>query len=506
MKNDTIHRFIHALDKGELRYCREALLREEGAPAEATRKLFEVLVQMKNFNREELKEVMANDLVGGQLAVQKFRLFRFLVNQVKLLRQNREAANLWSIHQEGRLFLSMGLIDEAYELVRSGVVLAVKLEELYSEVVLRELLREIFKNMDNSNYNEEITANEYLLETAGQKLSTLIKYTQINDQMFSLNRRYRFTKDPNLWNGVQELFQSEHLQNINLADSLPSQLRFFRARAGYFSSINDSKLSLENYERCLTLWDSNPSRIKLYPHMYLGTLSNVLGKLSMLGRIEESPKYLDKLEALEVTTRREEVLKFTYLETQYYLYLMNSGRFSDAAEREKEVVNGLRKFGLQVPEDFRINFRYNIAVSSLVSGDSRKALFWFNEIREMGVLQSRQDIQGIARLFRLLLIHEDDSSGNFSHFLRNSKRFFTENHPSYALETTVYSWLKKNHEHLFGPHRKRLYQDLANSIQEFCDVKVVGSEELLLLAKSKASGSSISHLFSESLAKGSVIA
>jgi len=500
MRNDTIHRFIQALDKGELRYCRKALLGENGSQTEVRLKLFDVLVKMKQFDREAIKNAMDKDLDGARLAEQKSKLFRFLVNQVTLLRQNRNAeTNLWSILLEGKLFLSLGLIEEAYDVVKSGIELAVKLEELNSEVVLRELFREILKNMNGSLGLEEVTQNEYLLETAANKLSTLVKYTLINDRMFALNKRYGFSKDPALLNGVKELMKTEHLQNVLLANSLPAQLRFYRTLAGYYASINDLESALENLERCLALWESNPSRIQLYPHVYLSVLNNLLGKLSLLGRLEESPKYLKKIESLKVSSRRDEVLKFTYVETQYHLYLMNSGHLLDAANREDKITMGLTKYGLKIPEDSRITFRYNIAVSSLLSGDPRKALYWFNQVREMGILQSRQDLQGIARLFRLLLIHENDSSGNYAHFLRNSKRFFTAKHPGYVIETKVYTWLQKYKEVASGLERKQAYGVLVDSIKEFSTSKIVGAEELYLFALSRLQGVNLLTLYKQKL-------
>lgn len=490
MKTNTIHRFIHALDKGELRYCRDAISKETGLQAETWKKLFEVLVQMKQYSNEEMKVTMEKEVTSAKLAVQKSRLFRFLVDQVKILRQNRSGENLWSLFEEGKLFMSMGLKEESYSVITTAIKSAVELEELLPEVALRELLGELLKNM-GGNMEKEISDNEYLLQTASGKLNTLIKYTQINDRMFSLNRRYRFSKDSTFVNGVDELFRSEYLQNIHLADSLPSQLRFFRAKAGYYVGTNNVEKSLDNYIKCVELWESNRARIQLYPQRYLSSVSNVLGKLSLLGRLSESPKYLEKLTSLEVTTRRGEILKFTYTETQYYLYLMNSGRFSEAVDREKELESGLRKYGQQIPEDFRITLQYNIAVCALMVGDNGKALKWFNRIREMGVLQSRQDLQGIARLFRLLLIREDDSSGNFNHFMRNSKRFFNAKHPSYVIEEKVYSWLKKNKKIELGMEARQPFGALAESLEELSASKIVGAEELYLYALSRYKGTNL---------------
>ncbi|MCF8277005.1 MAG: hypothetical protein K9J17_09735 [Flavobacteriales bacterium] len=457
---------------------------------------------MKRFDNDLLNREMASMTVVSQLSVHKSRLYNALVNHVRLLRETREpGGNLWSIYHEGKLLVSLGLIDEAFNVVKAGIASAVNLEELDLEVLLRELLREILKNSDDALKGEQITENEYLLETAANKLLTSIKYTLINDRMFALNQKFRHSNDPSIIRGKEELINSEHLRNIHLADSLPSQLRFYRTLAGYYSSGNDTLRSLENYHKCLELWEANPGRIQMYPHMYLSILTNVLGKLIMLGRVNECPKYLERLANVVVSTRKDKVLKFIYLETQYHLYHLNTGGFQEAVEREERIEEGLRNFGLQVSESFRISIRYNIGIVALLSGNSRKALSWFNQIRGLGTLESRQDLQGMARLFRLLLLCEDDSVMNFSHFLRNSKRFFGKKHPSYTLETIVYSWLKKNHDKLFGLERKRLYQDLASEVQGLANSKVVGAEEVVYLAQSRATGSSISDLYRESLAR-----
>ncbi len=82
------------------------------------------------------------------------------------------------------MFLKLGLLEEAAEAANKGIKSARIVEEPFLEVSLRELLRVIYKNMNNKKLTSAITENEYLLETASRKLATLIRYTQLNDRAF----------------------------------------------------------------------------------------------------------------------------------------------------------------------------------------------------------------------------------------------------------------------------------------------------------------------------------
>lgn len=179
-------------------------------------------------------------------------------------------------------------MEEAAEVARKGLETAVALEELFVEVPLRELLREVYKNMGSKALTDAITENEYLLETASRKLTTLIRYTHINDRAFDYLRKYRVSDDAGVKRGMEELIDLPEMKDINRADSLPAQLKYYAIWNCYHSSRNEIDDALIVQEKELRLWESNPGRIKLYPHLYMDTLANMLGKLSMTGKLEES--------------------------------------------------------------------------------------------------------------------------------------------------------------------------------------------------------------------------
>ena len=498
MKSKSLEKLIHSLEKGERRYCRQHLSREKGAAAAIRLKIYDAIIN----GNVAMKDAKDRRFSQSTFASHRKRLFNTLLEHIRILHSRRtKDTDLWSLYHESNLLFSLGLVEEALEKVKKALRQAEYLEELMVELAIRELLREILKNLSDKTTLEEIKDNEYKLETLSEKLMVQVKYTILNDRIFALTQAYRHSSSSTIKNGLNELMQSPLLTNIHNASSIPAQLRYYHCLATYAGANNRVEESIDHYLRILALWESKPERIALYPHMYMGVLNNVVGKLNILQRLEESLEYIRKLEETPTRNIRESVLKFVYTENHYQLYYLNNGMIRQLLVREPTMTSGLSTFQNLVPESFRITFRYNMAIAYLMNGDFGSSLRYFTSLRDLGRLSTRHDLQGMARVFRLLLLSENDDLGSFFHYLRNTKRYFDRTHVSYELEQFVISWLKTHYKIQGSSERKDSFGNLENAMKSLTNRRLLGAEEIGLWARSHAIGIPIKTLYKNIIAK-----
>lgn len=502
MTNDFLLRFIQALDKGEWEYCKDRLLKETGPASEIRLQIFDALTKMVKNSQAELLASLEDTIDEKSLALQKTRLYRQLVDYLLVLHRTRKPAkDPIKKLEEARVLMEVGMLNDATLVLQTAITQAQKTEDLFTEVTLRELLRECYKNLDRDKNQDTITQNEYQLQTAVLKLGRLIQYTQINDRMWDYSRKHRLSKNANIDKARQELVSRPEMQDRNLADSLPAQLRYFNVWNLQHSYNGETEKALECQKTIIDLYEANPDYIAKFPLFYQTALTNHIGKLIMAGKMDDCPKLLKKLEKIKPRGRREEILYFQAAEPHFQLYYMNTGQLEKVIKREPKILKGLSRYGKQVREGTRVTLMYNLGVSHLISGKFRNALKVFNKLRDFGILGSRQDLQGLARLFRLVLICDNDTSGGFEHYLRNGQRFFKDGNRSFALENLIYDWLQTHHSIKDDGEKRQSFKTLVAELEPLVANRTIGAEEFLLYARAKAERRDVKELFLELIGK-----
>jgi DNA-directed RNA polymerase subunit F len=502
MKSDSLYRVVHAMAGGEVRYCRDALRIEEGSMAGDRLLLFETLLSLPSYSSDAVVNTLNGRAILRNLPVEKTRLFGKLLKYVALLNESKKPPNdAYKRLDEAKVLVHLGILEEAAEIAKKGLASAIRVEDLQAEVLLRDLLRRVYKGTKNEKLIQEGTANEYLLETAANKLAKLMRYKVINDRAFDYLRRYRVSDAGDANKGMEELINLPEMRDIKMADSLPSQIRFYQTMYYYLSSKNKLNEAIDALTKSLQLWESNPEMIALAPDLYGSTLGNVLGKLSMTGRMDEAPTFLRKLEQVPVTSKTDEVLKFSEIELQHQLYFLNSGKLERVLKREKQTLGVINKYGKSIQDSTTLTLLYNLGVAHLLSDNPGKSLALFNRIREYGILSQRQDIQGVSRLIRLLLLEENDTAGTFSNYLRNSKRFSKMGRKAYTLEKLVLKWLYNHYRLTEINERKESFQELSSKLTKFVKDGMMGSEEIQIWACANSKQTSLRLVFKDSLHK-----
>ncbi len=506
MKIDFIFRFIHALDQGELRSCRNELELDTSDLGKFRLLLFEALAVQSTYDWEVLQHSFSAHKMRSQLSVEKNRLLESLMAILTSVRRKKEHARCpWLKLEDARMLLSMGLLNDAVDTIQEGLLLAMAIQDVFAELQLREMLREAYKSIDRKALQLQIMENDQKLEATSSKVTNLITYTLINDRMLDYHMRYRAVAPEQVMHGVDQLMAQPEMQSINQATSLPAQLRYYHIQALYDRMNNRMPQAVENYTHLVALWETNTERMEYYAHFYRRAVANLIGVLTISHHYEQVPHLLARMENIQVTGQRSKVLHFTDIELQHQLFYLNTGQLENVFAREQNVKKGINQYGKAIGESYAITLQYNLAVAHLLNDDTGNALHYFNRIREMGICQERIDLQGIARLFRLALLMHDKTNTNFQHFLRNSKRFFVDDHQLHAMEEVIYAWITQHSKLEDNATLLASFQMLYNKLQPFEEHHMAGAEEFRFYAYANAHNVKIRSLFNQDLKRKGII-
>lgn len=498
MKPDQLHRFLNAMDKGEVAAFRASAHLQNGKWSTQRRCLFDSMLRMGKYDGNLLARALADPEYLAILPTEKHRMYDAALATVLDLRTRRELkATPWAYLQVVQLLLDMGLAEEAVQRTTEGIDLAVKVDDLFAELQLREQLRTGLKLLPRSKNLRQIIENEYRLETVVSKVANLTKYALICDNMGDHQKKYRVADDAAVRSAMDALMAEGSMSDLPKAMSLPAQIRFASACAFYAESVGNLPEAADYWKLGLSLWESNPDRISYRPHFYRQLLSNLIGILIQLNETDQVLALLKKTEEVMVSGRRASMLAFCEVELQYQLYYMNTDRLEDALGREESILSGIQSFGKLMTESKELTLLFNLGIVHLVLGNDKKAKEHFSRIRDKGILHSRLDIQGLARLFRLLLLLEEDSDDRFHYYLRSYQRTFRQDMPFYKMEELVHDWLIKHHRDFHGIERIPVLMELHENLLEFETQRLVGAEELRLWALSRATGKSIQALMAK---------
>ncbi len=498
MKSDVPFRFAQAMDKGEVAAFQTSAYLNTGNWCKQRKLLFRTMLNMDTYDSVALEKAQTEPTYIRILATEKHRMLVAMMACVMDLRQRREnQVDPWQRLREAQLLLDMGLSEEAALKTVEGIAVAEMVEDLYAELQLREHLRAIYKLIPRSNNINQITENEYRLETLIQKVANLNRYAIICDNIGDHQKKYRVSDDQAVRSAVDALMADPLMSGLEKATSLPSQIRYTTAKAFYLDSVGKLDQAQDEFYKCLSLWEINPDRIAYLPHFYRQALANLIGVLTQIGDINQVPILLKRMEQVPIAGRRASMLAFCDVELQYQYYYLNTRQFEQVINRETEILNGIRNFGKLMVESKELSLLYNLGISHLVVGNNKTAKNHFTNIRTKGNLHSRIDIQGLSRIFRLLLLLEEDKEERFLYYLRSYKRTFRKGMPFYSMENVIYEWLKKHSLVFHSTQGESLLMELHAQLAEFETQRLIGAEELRLWVLSRASGKSIREVMSE---------
>jgi hypothetical protein len=487
MKPDKLHRFLHALNLGEQRMCKKAVVADTSKWAAQRKKLFTTLMLQQTYDAAKLSKAIGDAAYLAELPTEKNRMYKRLLHTVLEHRASNEDSvdPIAKLHESQMLF-SLGLREEAIETAEAGIRRAQRMADPLAETYLRDHQRQLLKVMKDDQ--PRMADNEEQLLRAARQVANLMECHVAADKVVLHHARYRTPETDGAAQELQRLMTQGALSDPDTVLSMPAKLRYLSAWAMHAESIGQLDATNHYLQQQLDLWEQYPERIAQMPREYLSCLANLIGGLIRSDKLAQVPALLQRLEQVPTTTIKDKVLAFCRLEVNYQLYHMNTGDLAAVVAREPQLMENLRQFSDMVADGFRITLYYNIGIAHLMLGNNGQALAMFRRMRDLGQCYDRLDLQGLARLFRLLLLLERYSLHGLDHYLRNSRSFFLSGHASYPMEMVVYRWLEEGCQHPETAMSRTRLLALHDLLTPMFEQRIIGAEELRKWALSRAEG------------------
>jgi tetratricopeptide (TPR) repeat protein len=490
MKADFLHRFLHAINSGEQRMCKKAVAADTGKWAKQRMRLFDTLMRQQTYDAERLAKAIGDAAYLKELPSEKHRMYKRLLHTVMEHRANIEDnVDPMEKLRESQLLFSLGMRQEAIAVAEAGLERSRCMGEPLSETCLHHHIRQVLMYRITEDDLPLLHHNgEMLMKAAEQTVNMMALHVE-SDKVECLHRHCRTAADGTLREELEQYMGHPLLNTYRLSFSQLATLRNYRASAMYQEAIGNLTMAANFMGLAHTLLERFPAHSQMWPELYIACTSDLAYLHLRLGRASMAQDLLQGLKAqVKPRAMRDRAIAFSYLETcQQHLHL-GTGNAQAVVAQEGWVREQLDHYGHLVPDGLRLGLCYNIGIAHLAVGNDRKALAMFSRIRDMGNLYARHDLQGLARLFRLMLLMERDTLDRFEHYLRNSRPFFNKDDRQYALEQTIYHWIGQHWTLTDDAARQRSFSSLTEALRPMEQRHILGAEEFRIWAQAHAQG------------------
>lgn len=376
---ELLYELIHSLTKSEKRYFK--VFTSSHKDNNNYVKLFDAIHAQKEYDEEELIEQFRNEDFVRQFSVAKNYLMNLILKSLSSHHNKaKKSIELNGYLSEIEILYWKGL----YKLATKRVMQSKKIAKKYD--MAHYLLMINYWERRLENYTGSISLDEDTVNEAKEYLKEFNQQLEIN---FLSKKMENLTKasiklSKQAVEGVKEIFDDEHMRLKE------EEINNFHAKLDYMflkgvgNTILGNKEDEEYYKRRTIEWlEENPHQVKENPLKYASSINNMLLFYYFLNYSDEFPKYLKKLENVE--------LKFEHAKSQFYdtKFIFELGYYIHIRDEEatKKSLDSMEAWykegGMKKGTQAKMICEFNMALTNYYLGDRKKCLKWCNSFMSM---------------------------------------------------------------------------------------------------------------------------
>lgn len=485
---DDLYQLVHSLTQAEKRYVKVFASKHLVGSNNNYLRLFDALLEMEEYDEEELKSKFRGKNFIKHLSSEKNYLHRFILKSMRSFNAESTVDTLLKeLLLDARYLLEKRLYSQSRKVLDKTRKLATVHDR---HLVLFEILfmeRSITIEHQSREVQEHVNVINAETEQLLQRFSDYCTLYMLKDSIFILSRTRYLMRDSEYEKEAQRLASHPLLKQEPQEGFESKYLYHFIHALCHLSGRNYTEAD-KCYLALISLWEDHPAKIKDESHRYKKTLSNYLSNCQSIGKLSEFPRILEKIRSVPCRTADEEAEEFQNVYYMELLYLMNTNALDKAEALVPDIEKGLKQYRTKINKARELAFYHNIAVLFFVQGKYRKALDWVNKIVNDERSESRQDIQDFARLFQLILHYELGNLDVFEYSWRSAHRYFKQKESAYAFELLTLNGLKQlaradenKKQEAYGKLQYELHELVSGPVNK----KGQGFDEVMYWVKSK---------------------
>lgn len=465
--SDDLHKLISSLSMQEKRHFKMFALATYTRNGQNNYiRLFDAIAGQKEYDEEKIKKHFKGETFIRHLPSEKNYLFSLIQ---KSLRQYHSQTNIDVTLKE--LLIDAEVLQEKslYVQCRKVLLKAKKLAYNYERFVFIPEIIRIESRMYDMNSLDELAEEE---RSALKKMETINRLRTISNKVARLvASAHQLRKESELAE-FDKILSEEILSDENKADSFTAKIYFFYINGVCYEMKGALQKSYEYRKRFVEITEENPLWMEIHVKNYLPALNNLAISQMELKKFDEMSDTIYKIRQIAASRKiTEDVLLqvFIFSSILEMNYCLKTGEVENGIYAAKEAEEGLKKFAGKIHKQYEIVLYNSIKYIYFEAGELRRSLQWSNKLMNESSEGIRDDIQGIARIFNLILHFELGNTDSLEYFIRSTYRFLMKRKRLYKVESFVLNYLRKN-THLI-------------SQKEIIDSFKALHEELLPLAK-----------------------
>jgi len=450
-------------------------------------RLFDAIASQARYDEEKIKKQFKGQTFIKHLPSEKNYLFSLIQ---KSLRQYHSQTNIDVTLKE--LLIDAEVLQEKslYAQCRKVLAKSKKLAYNYERFVFIPEVIRIESRMYDLDSLDSLAEEE---RNALKKMEAINRLRTLSNKIARLvASAHQLRKEAEL-EEFDKILSDELLFDEKKADSFTAKIYFYYINGVCHEMMGDLQKSYEFRKRFVEITEANPLWMEIHVKNYLPALNNLAISQMELKKFDEMSDTIYKIRSIGTSRKKisEDVKMnvFIFSSLNELDYCLKTGEIENGIYAVKEVEAGLKKYAGKIHKQYEIVLRNSIKYIYFEAGELRKSLQWSNKVIHESSAVIRQDIQGMARIFNLILHYELGNIESLEYFIKSTYRFLSKRNRLYKVESIVLNYLRKN-THLISQKEilesfRKLHEELLPLTQDTFEKKAFEEFDILSWLESK---------------------
>lgn len=405
-------------------------------------RLFDAIEAQKEYNEERIKRQFKGETFIKHLPSEKNHLHSLVL---KSLRQYHSQFNIDVTLKE--MLIDAEVLQERSLNIHCRKVLAKakKLAYKYERFVFIPEIIRIESRMYDLDAIDALAEEE---RSALKKMETINHLRVISNRVAGLVASAHHLRKESELQEFSRITAHELLCDENKADSFTAKIFFFYINGVCYEMKGDLQRSYEYRKRFVEITEENPQWMEIHIKNYLPALNNLAISQMELKKFDEMSETIRKIRAIGETGKKlsqdVHLLIFIFSSILELNYCLRTGETENGVFAAKQTEAGLKKYAGKIHGQYVIVLHNSLKHIYFKAGDLKRSLYWSNKVIAESVADIREDIQGMARIFNLILHYELGNTDSLEYFIRSTYRYLLKRQRLYKVESAVLNYLRKN--------------------------------------------------------------
>ncbi len=449
--SDHLFQLIRSLSGAEKRYFRSFALKGSDNENSVYLQLFDAIEQQKAYNEKAILR-RRKKIRPAQLSNLKKYLYDLLLQSLRNYHAGRSVdIRLRAILDSLEVLYDKRLSEQCFRLLEKAKRLAHKYEKnsLMIDILFwEEKVAGMGLSSDNRATNSTLPIYD-TMDIAIDRMKSTTRYARIFRSVLETFRKEGILREGKKDPALKKMIQKVTLKGEESLLSFHDRFYYYSIHSIYHLVRASWPAHYKFQKKVVELIESHPEQIEDSLLTYLSSLNSHLICCEFTGRHDELMETFAKVRAIttmkKVSLTENVVVRILACYNSMMHFYTQSGEFEKGVSLFSEIEDNFEPEKLKLNTSLEMSTYYTLAYTFFGVKDYRTSLHWLNKIINTPYPEGiRDDIQGFARIFNLIVHYELGNKDVLEYIVRSTYRFLYKRKRLYRIESLVLNFIRKN--------------------------------------------------------------